>query len=158
TARRAATQAYDVLAAVGGGIRGEAVSGIGSRVTSRLRLDGVLVDDGMTNASRALRMLDDTFAGGGRASGVVRFTDIERTRQRLVGMRKAAYRGDNGADQYAMGRLLDAFDDEVEGLFTRAMTEGGDEVLEAAKKARGLWAAYARKFHGKDKGSRFIQS
>lgn len=69
-------------------------------------------------------------------------------RQSLVKMSRAA----QGADEVAMGRVMGAFDNEVEGIIASAMIHGDATVLVQAQNARALRAAYARQFKGEGAG------
>lgn len=156
-ARSEARVAYGALSDLGAGVPGAQVQGLGTKIGQALRMEGVRVDPAMTpNAASAVGYLDDMFARA--KTGTVPFEDIERGRQYLVRLRSAAERGSNGADQFAMGKALDAFDDNLDRLMTSTLVNGGEEALAAAQKARGLWANYRAKFTGKGAVARFVQT
>ena len=153
--RQAASGAYDALEAAGGGVRGTAVRDIGTRMRPMLESAGLQIDSSTPNAASALRELDAIFRGAERGS--VKFMDLERARQSLVRYRSAAHRGSLGSDQRAMQMVVQEFDRQVDDLMTTALTQGGDDVLRLAQRARGLWSQYRQTFQGDGAGSRFIQ-
>lgn len=154
----AARGAYDDLAATGAGVQGAQVQALGTRLARTVSSgpQPVRIDAATTpNAAGATQYLDDLFANA--KQGAVPFMDLERARQYLVRLKSSAYRGSNGQDQFAMEQMVNAFDDQVDDLITRALTEGNEEVLDLAKNARSLWSAYRSKYTGKDAASKFIQ-
>lgn len=155
-ARSAAGQAYDDLANAGGGIRGDALTGIDARLRRSLEMSEVRIDPTRTpNAADALDQVRTVFSRA--REGSVPFTEIERVRQDLVRNRSAAFRGSVGQDQRAMTALVGAYDDAVEDLMTTSMIEGDEAVLRQAQRARQLWADYSQTFRGDGAASRFIQ-
>lgn len=147
--------AYDALEAAGGGARGPSVVKLGSRIGQELEVQNVRIAPERVNATSALQHLDDVFKGAEKGS--VPFMDIERARQRLVGLRSAANRGSDGGDQFAMGRVIEAFDNKVDEIMTTAMIDGDPATLGLAKNARKLWSEYSQTFTGDGAASRFIQ-
>ena len=158
TAKTAAGQAYTDLEAVGAGVRGTQVQGLGTRLVNTIarsetpiRIDPVKTP----NAQNAADYVDDMFKDA--KSGSVPFMDLENARQMLVKYRSAANRGANGADTFAMGQLVSAFDKQVDDLMTNSLTEGDAGVLAQAKDARALWSQYRQQFTGDGAASKFIQ-
>jgi hypothetical protein len=155
TAKGAARTAYNALEEAGGGVRGSAAVNMGRTIGRELEMQNVRIAPERTNATAALQHLDDVFAGA--ENGSVPFMEIERARQRLVGLRSAANRGADGADQFAMGKVIETFDAKVDDIMTSAMIDGDDAALGLARNARRLWSEYSQTFTGDGAASRFIQ-
>lgn len=152
-ARGAARSAYQDLEAAGGLVGGDAAKGIAGRIAMRVRSAGPLRASLTPQASAALDEIGAAFRPApGAPPSSIPFMELERVRQSLVKMDRAA----KGADSVAMGRVMQAFDEEVEGLITGALI-AGDDVIAKAQNARQLWASYATQFKGEGAGSRFIQ-
>ena len=155
-AKKTAQSAYDELADMGAGVSGKSLKTIGSNMRRSLQVGGTFIDDAATpNAAATFKALDQTFAKAPK--GAVPFMDLERARQAIVRNRASAYRGSLGPDQIAMDKVLGEFDQQLDNLMSSTLTEGDAGALEAAKKARGLWANYRQKFTGTGAASRFIQ-
>lgn len=156
SAKKTAQSAYEELANMGAGVPGKALQTIGANMRRALEVSGTYIDDAATpNATATFKALDRTFAKSPK--GAVPFMDLERARQEIVRNRASAYRGSLGPDQIAMDKALGAFDQKLDDLMSNTLTEGDPAVLEAAKRARGLWANYRQKFTGTGAASRFIQ-
>lgn len=158
TARDTASAAYDDLRALGAGVQGVQVKGLGSRIARTIQngADPIRIDATATpNAANAANYIDDLFRNADQGS--VPFMSLERARQQLVRYRSSAYQGANGADKTAMDQMLSQFDAQVDDLMTRALTEGDTAVLGQAEKARALWSKYKEQFLGDGAGSKFVQ-
>lgn len=152
-ARDAAKKAYDLLP--DGMVNGELVKSLGSQLSAGLKAAGQGIDRAAVNAQAAIRELDAVFSNASK--GGVKFDDLERARQGLVRAQKAAAGGSIGVDQIATSNLKKAFDQKIDDLMTSGLIDGDPAFIAAAKKARGLWADYQRKYFGDDATSRFVQ-
>lgn len=152
-ARDAAKKAYGLLPE--GMVNGELVKSLGSQLSAGLKAAGQGIDRAAVNAQAAIRELDAVFSSANK--GGVKFDDLERARQGLVRAQKAAAGGSIGVDQVATSNLKKAFDQKIEDLMTSGLIDGDPAFITAAKKARGLWADYQRKYFGDDATSRFVQ-
>jgi len=154
-ARQAGRAAYEALEGAGAAIDGSAVNGLASRIDNAVRIAGGQIDDSTPNAREALNSLGRLMQGGERGS--VPFMSVERARQRLLRLRRAANQGANGADQIAMGEVVDQFDNWLDDTISAALQQGDEGVLSQAKEARELWARYRSTFLGRDGPANFIR-
>lgn len=153
----AARGAYDALDAAGGGVSGQRMTGIGSRIENTVNQSGFrLSQNAHPNAVGAMDELNAMF--GNAKQGSVPFMQIERGRQAINRYLRAAKKGANEADTTAVERVLSAYDQEVDDVMTSALIEGSkDQIDGLAKNARSLWREYSQTFTGKGATSRFIQ-
>ena len=154
-ARQAGSQAYDVLSASGAALDGRAFPPLRGQIESAVKAEGFAIDQATPNTRAALGVLENAF--GSSKGGAVPFENIERARQRLNGLRQAAYKGDNGADQVAIDKTIEQFDGWLDDTITDALISGDDAVLGQAKEARKLWSKYRQTFLSKDGADNFIR-
>lgn len=154
-ARKAGSAAYDALGEANAAVSGSQFNQLGRRISQAVRDEGFAIDSGTPNAQSAVSLLKTTFAKAKK--GAVPFNDIERARQRMVGLRKAAYAGSNGADQVAMDSTIRQFDDWLDETITEALIQGDDGVLDQAKNARQLWGKYRSTFLGREGADNFVR-
>jgi hypothetical protein len=154
-ARQAGSQAYDALSASGAALDGRAFTPLRGQIESAVRAEGFAIDQATPNTRAALGVLENAF--GGSKGGAVPFENIERARQRLNGLRQAAYKGDNGADQVAIDKTIEQFDGWLDDTITDALISGDEAVLGQAKEARRLWSKYRQTFLSKDGADNFIR-
>jgi len=145
----------DAAEAVISGVRDRATRGLGDRITNAARIAGVTIDDATPNARDAVATLTNLMQGNN--SGSVPFMNIERARQNILRMQRAAQRTGTGADQIAMGEVVDQFDNWLDDAISTALQQGDDGVLSQAKEARALWARYRSTFLGRDGPANFIR-
>lgn len=153
-ARNAGRQAYDALEDMGAALRPESGPVVKRQIEVALQSQNIPVDAGTENARRAIDLIGNAFNSD---TGSVPFTTIERTRQRLNGLKRAASRGSNGADQEAMSHIVDQFDAWLDDTITDALIAGSDDVLDQAKQARSLWSNYRQTFLSKEGADNFIR-
>lgn len=156
-AKATAGKAYDALEQAGAGVQGPQLQGFGTRLRMAVERgpDPIRIDSMTPNAAGAAQYLDDLFATANK--GTVPFMQIERARQALLRYSNSAIKGSNGPDMFATRQMLTAFDNQVDDLMTRALTEGDTAVLGQAKEARALWAKYRQQFTGDGAASKFVQ-
>lgn len=154
-ARGAGRQAYEVLDQSGAAISGDAFGPLRAQIESAVRAQGLPLDAGTPNAQAALNVLESTFQGSG--TGSVPFAGIERARQRLNSLRRAAYSGSNGADQIAIDAAIREFDGFLDDTITDALISGSAGVLDDAKNARQLWSRYRQTFLSREGADNFIR-
>lgn len=154
-ARRAGSEAYSALEGSGAAIDGQAFPALRGQIERAVRAEGFAIDPATPNTNAALGVLESAFQGGN--GGSVPFTSIERARQRLNGLRRAAYSGSNGADQVAIDKTISEFDGWLDDTITDALISGDSGVLDAAKEARGLWSKYRSTFLSRDGADNFVR-
>lgn len=155
SARQAGRQAYEALEQSGAAISGESIGPLRQQIQSAVRAEGFSIDDATPNARAGLNLIEDAFQRS--ESGAVPFMEIERVRQRLNGLRQAASRGSNGADQVAVGAVMDQFDTFLDDTITDALISGNKNILDEAKNARGLWSRYKNTFLSREGADNFIR-
>lgn len=155
TARAAGAAAYETLEQSGAALSGRAFPTIERNILSAVRSEGLSIDAGTPNAQGALGVLKNAFEGSD--GGAVPFNSVERARQRLVALRRAAYSGSNGPDQVATDAVVRQFDEWLDDTITDALVSGDQSVLGQAKEARVLWGRYRSTFLGKDGADNFIR-
>lgn len=154
-ARQAGSAAYQAVEDAGAAISGRSAVGLKDRITMAVRSEGFPIDGGTPNAMAAMNVLESVFDGSRRGS--IPFTEIERARQRLVFLQRAAARGSNGADQVSMDATVREFDGWLDDTISEALMSGDDTVLDQVKQARTLWGQYRSTFLGKDGPANFIR-
>lgn len=154
-ARQAGREAYSALEGAGAAISGDAVRNLGSQIANRVKAIGFSIGDDTPNARAAVSYLRNTLDDIGKGS--VPFMSLERARQQLLRLRRAAHKGANGADQTVIGEVVEAFDGWLDGTITAALAQGDETVLAQAKEARGLWGKYSRTFLSKEGADNFIR-
>jgi hypothetical protein len=154
-ARMAGSAAYQALEDAGAAVRGDATQGLRGNIQNRVRMAGFQIGADTPNANSALGLLDNML--GQTQGGSVPFMNIERARQTLVRMNKAAQGGSIGADQVAMSEVMNAFDDWVDDTITTALVQGDSAALPMAKEARNLWAKYRNTFLSRKGADNFVR-
>lgn len=154
-ARQAGRAAYQALDETGAAVSGNAFPSLRNQIETAVRSEGVNLDAGTPNAQAAMNVLQSAFEGA--QQGAVPFNQIERARSRMLGFQRAAARGDNGADQFAINSVVKEFDGWLDDTITDALVAGDDTVLDQAKNARELWSQYRRTFLGREGADNFVR-
>lgn len=154
-ARSAGNAAYTALENAGAAIDGSAVNNLAGRIDNAVRMSGGVIDESTPNAQSALGMLGRLMQGGDQGS--VPFMNIERARQNLLRVNRAAQSGSNGADQVAMQQVIEQFDNWMDDTITTALQQGDEGVLAQAREARELWSRYRSTFLGRDGPANLIR-
>lgn len=161
-AREGSTAAYERAFALPGEIHAGAFEGIGTRIKGDLTIhdDPVIIDDVTTPiASRAIQHLDrtiDQLRIQNRADPfgqpdpqnitAVNLRGVDQVRKQLNQFYAAARRGPNPSDARAMGRIVHAFDDQVENAVAGNLFSGDPRALQALRDARGAYRNYVQTF------------
>lgn len=154
-ARDAGRAAYQGLEASGAAIDGSAVSNLTGRIQNAVRMAGGEINETTPNARAAVDSLSRLMQGGD--AGSVPFTQVERARQTILRMQRAAQSGSNGADQIATNEVVDQFDNWLDDTISTALQQGDESVLSQAREARALWSRYRTTFLGRDGPANFIR-
>lgn len=155
TARQAGSAAYTSLEDSGAAITGNAVKNLGLQIANRVKAVGFNIGADTPNSTSAVSYLKNAMDVVGQGS--VPFMSLERARQQLLRLQRAAHKGANGADQTVMDEVVGAFDGWLDDTITAALTQGDEAVLAQAKQARGLWSKYRRTFLSKEGADNFIR-
>lgn len=167
-ARTGVNQAYENAFALPGEIHAGAFEGVGTRIKGDLTFhdDPVIIDDVTTPvASRAIQHLDksiDQLHIQNRADPMgqpnpenitaVNLRGVDQLRKQLNRFYAAARSGQNPSDARAMGRIIDAFDNQVESAVTGNLFSGDPRALQALRDARGAYRNYTQTFRPQGAG------
>lgn len=156
-ARQAGRQAYQALEEAGAALDGTVAGTLRRGIENAVRNEGFAIDAGTPNAQAALTLISSQLEAPDAASGSIPFMNLERVRQRLVGLRQAAYSGASGADRVSIDAIVKEYDGWLDDSITSALISGDTAVLDQAKNARQLWSRYRSTFLGKDGADNFIR-
>lgn len=149
--KTAAKAAYDAADAAGMAIDPQVASGITQRIQTRLADEEVdLTADIFKNARSYMSRLSRRGEGDKPVS--LRLVDTLRK-----DLNKTLSKNLDPEDARALQIIKSEYDAWVDDVVEAKLFTGGEDGLAELKKARGLWADYAKKFRGKDAGSKFIQ-
>ena len=146
-AKDAGSAAYQAFEEMGGGIRGVAAQGFFNRIARRFDREDIVPEAGMTNTASGLKIVNRMLEGA--ESGSIPFKRLEATRQRLNQAVRAAERGSDSADAYAIKALRSEYDDWLDESVINAISDGTPEAMRKVREARKLWGSYARTYLGK---------
>ena len=149
--RAAAQAAYRAADAAGIKVDPAVAAGAVQRVQSRLADEEIDLTLGTMNEAKSF-MNRLAKRGSGRDGVSLRLID---------GARKdlnASLRTATGEDARALTIIKQEYDTWLDDVIGAKLFQGDEAGLGALKEARSLWASYAQKFAGKDKGSKFLQS
>jgi hypothetical protein len=167
TDRQAYQNRYNEAFSLPGEFHAATFEGIGNRIQGALTLgdNPVIIDDVTTPvASRAIRDLDnisnlriqnraDPFgAPNSENITAVDLRGVDQARKRLTAFYRAARSGGNAADARATGRLIDEFDNQVEGAMSNGLFSGDPQALTALQQARAAYSSYARRYRPQQAG------
>ena len=139
--------AYGAARSYNANIADEAILAIPDRVTTALRDSATILDDALTpGAVRVMKDLSDN------PETSIRMLDIQR--QRINNMFSDTM---DRRDKRALKIIKDAFDDAIGDAIDNQMFTGDPQALDALKKARGLYADYAKKFRSNDQAGKIVQ-
>lgn len=167
---------YDEAFSRPGEFHRSAFEDVGNRMRNRLSYseDPVIIDDRTTPiANRALADVDQYISqlripnraepraaipregqvnpdGAVSEIAAVNLKGVDQARKRLVSFYKDA-RG-NAADERAMRRLIDEFDNEIEGALTEGLFSGDPRALDALQAARASYSRYQRLYRPRGAG------
>lgn len=167
-ARQNSTRLYDEAFSREGQFHAATFEGVGQRIKSDLtnHADPVIVDDITTPiTSRALQHIDsgasrlniqnraDPMGPPGQENIVgVDLRGVDQVRKQLMMMYRAARGGANPADARAMGRVIEAFDDQIERAVSSNLFSGDPRALQALRDARASYRQYAQTFRPQGAG------
>lgn len=157
---------YDEFGQMEGSIPVNEVRGLGTTVRDTLtnQRNPVIIDDDLSNASKAIQMLDRESGGpslinraaprmpienGSEIVGVT-LQGMDRMRRHLVSFYKRAERGSE--DQRAVAGIMRAFDDQIERVISNGLFSGDPRALEVLQNARASYSNYRRNFHPQGAG------
>lgn len=168
SARTGVNQAYENAFALPGEIHAGAFEGVGTRIKGDLTFhnDPVIIDDVTTPvASRAIQHLDksiDQLRIQNRADPMgqpnpenitaVNLRGVDQLRKQLNRFYAAARSGQNPSDARAMGRIIDAFDNQVESAVAGNLFSGDPRALQALRDARAAYRNYTQTFRPQGAG------
>ena len=165
--KAAADQAYDTVSGMTASIDADFSVSVPSRIRQKLVDMDFIVDGGTPKAARALDIVENAFSGRTKPistaeniSGdvpIIPFQQVERARQRVGNMLRAAKKGDNSEEVAALGKIRDAFDVEIDTALDAGLINGDEGVVDAIKNARSLYASYKAQFAGKKGADNFIR-
>lgn len=150
----AAQAAYRAADKAGFSVDPSAARGVVQRINTRLADEEVDLVSGALSESRSVmnRLERRGVMTSGNKGVSLRLID---------GARKdinKTLRTATGEDERALQIIKGEYDVWLDDVISAKMFEGDAAGVTKLKEARGLWASYAQKFAGKDKGSKFLQS
>lgn len=148
---KAASKAvYEAADAAKLAIDADVAKGVLPRIETQLAADEIVIDSGnYPKAKEFLNILKRR--GDGTTSVSLRVIDTYRKRLNRI-IAKA-----DEMDKAALTIIKDEYDAWIDDVVEAKLFSGDEAGLDELKKARGLWSEYAKKFRGKDAGSKFIQ-
>ncbi len=148
--RAAAQAAYDAADKAGVAIDAPTAKGIVQRLQTRLADEEIdLTSDAYGRTRRFMQILENRAKGDQPVS----LRKVDRVRKDVV----RAMRDAEPEDMRALKILKDEYDAWMDGVIASRLFTGDEAGFEELRRARGLWADYAKRFAGKDAPARFVQ-
>ena len=150
--RAAAKAAYQAADAAGFGVKPEIARDVAARIQTKLADNEVDTTLGIMPETRAFM---SRLSNRGQGDKPVSLALIDGLRKDVnAAMSKPSI---GAEDMRALKIVKDEYDAWLDDVVTAKLFSGDEKGVESLKEARGLWMNYAKKFMGKDAGSKFIQ-
>ena len=150
--RAAAKAAYQAADAAGFGVKPEIARDVAARIQTKLADNEVDTTLGIMPETRAFM---SRLSNRGQGNKPVSLALIDGLRKDVnAAMSKPSI---GAEDMRALKIVKDEYDAWLDDVVTAKLFSGDEKGVESLKEARGLWMNYAKKFMGKDAGSKFIQ-